>query len=94
MSRFPQLTDALIVDVREPHEFAAGHIPRAINLPLSEMRDRYVELPMDREIWVSCGVGQRAYFATRFLNQHGYPVRNLSGGFATHTAFDNVRSAT
>ena len=87
-------TDALLVDVREPHEFDAGHIPHAINLPLSQMRDRYAELPIDREIWVSCGVGQRAYFATRFLSQHGYRVRNLSGGFATYRAFESMRSAT
>lgn len=85
-------TDAMLVDVREPHEFAAGHIPRAINLPLSQMRDRYAELPSDREIWVSCGVGQRAYFATRFLSQHGYRVRNLSGGFATYQAIEAARS--
>jgi len=83
-------TDALLVDVREPLEFAAGHIPRAINLPLTQMRDRYVELPIGREIWVSCGVGQRAYFATRFLAQHGYQARNLSGGYATYRAFASM----
>ena len=79
-------TDALLVDVREPDEFAAGHIPSAINVPLSQMRQRYVELPKDREIWLSCGVGQRAYYATRFLAQRGYRPRNLSGGYTTYTA--------
>ena len=79
-------TDALIVDVREAAEFAAGHIADAINLPLSEMRQRYVELPKEREIWLCCGVGQRAYYATRFLAQHGYRPRNLSGGYTTYTA--------
>jgi NADPH-dependent 2,4-dienoyl-CoA reductase/sulfur reductase-like enzyme/rhodanese-related sulfurtransferase len=78
--------DALLVDVREPDEFLAGHLPDAINLPLSRMRERYAELPTDREIWLSCGVGQRAYFATRFLAQHGYRVRNLSGGVSTYRA--------
>jgi rhodanese-related sulfurtransferase len=78
--------DALLVDVREPDEFLAGHLPGAINLPLSRMRERYAELPTDREIWLSCGVGQRAYFATRFLAQHGYRVRNLSGGVSTYRA--------
>jgi NADPH-dependent 2,4-dienoyl-CoA reductase/sulfur reductase-like enzyme/rhodanese-related sulfurtransferase len=80
-------TDALLVDVREPAEFADGHIPNAINLPLSQMRDRYAELPTNREIWTYCLVGQRGYFATRFLAQHGYQSRNLSGGYTTYRAF-------
>jgi NADPH-dependent 2,4-dienoyl-CoA reductase/sulfur reductase-like enzyme/rhodanese-related sulfurtransferase len=80
-------TDALLLDVREPDEFAAGHIPHAINLPLSQMRDRYAELPANLDIWTYCGVGQRAYFATRFLEQHGYRSRNLSGGYTTYQAF-------
>jgi len=79
--------DALVVDVREPDEFAAGSVPGAINLPLTRLRERYAELPTDREIWLTCGVGQRAYYATRFLAQHGYRVRNLTGGFATYRAF-------
>jgi len=87
-------TEALIVDVREPGEFAAGHIPASLNLPLSQMRQRYAELPKDREIWLSCGVGQRAYYATRFLAQHGYRARNLSGGYATYTALLAARVAS
>jgi rhodanese-related sulfurtransferase len=83
-------TDALLLDVREPDEFAGGHIPNATNLPLSQMRDRYAELPTNREIWTYCGVGQRAYFATRFLALHGYRSQNLSGGYATYKAFTAV----
>ncbi len=81
-------TDALLVDVREPDEFAGGHIPNAINLPLSHLRDRYAALPANRDIWTCCGVGQRAYFASRFLAQHGYRSRNLSGGYTTYRAFN------
>jgi NADPH-dependent 2,4-dienoyl-CoA reductase/sulfur reductase-like enzyme/rhodanese-related sulfurtransferase len=80
-------TDALLLDVREPDEFASGHIPGAINLPLSQMRARYAELPVNRDIWICCGVGQRAYFATRFLAQHGYRSWNLSGGYTTYQTF-------
>lgn len=80
-------TDALLIDVREPGEFAGGHIPNAINFPLSQMRERYAELPTNREIWAYCLVGQRGYFATRFLAQHGYRSRNLSGGYTTYRAF-------
>jgi NADPH-dependent 2,4-dienoyl-CoA reductase/sulfur reductase-like enzyme/rhodanese-related sulfurtransferase len=77
-------TVALLLDVREPQEFDRGHIPNAVNLPLSQMRHRYVELPKDRDIWTCCGVGQRSYYATRFLAQHGYHTRNLSGGYTTY----------
>ncbi len=76
--------DALLLDVREPSEFAAGAIPGAVNVPLSELRSRFGELPRDRAIDVCCGVGQRGYFAVRFLRQHGFDARNLSGGFATY----------
>jgi rhodanese-related sulfurtransferase len=86
-------TDALLLDVREPDEFAGGHIPKAINLPLSQMRDRYRELPTNRDVWTYCGVGQRGYFATRFLVQHGYRSQNLSGGYATYLAFNRVGRA-
>ncbi|HTM07701.1 MAG TPA: FAD-dependent oxidoreductase [Verrucomicrobiae bacterium] len=79
-------TDALLVDVREPDEFGRGHIPKAINLPLSQLRSRCAELPKGRDIWVYCAVGQRAYFAARFLSQRGYRPRNLSGGYTTYTA--------
>ena len=50
------------------------------------LRLTYEELPKDRDIWICCGVGQRAYYATRFLAQHGYRARNLSGGYATYLA--------
>jgi rhodanese-related sulfurtransferase len=75
-----------VVDVREPDEYAAGHIPGAVNLPLSQLRERYRELAGDRPLALYCGVGQRAYYATRFLLQHGYRAANLSGGYTTYRA--------
>ena len=76
----------ILVDVREPDEYAAGHIPGARNLPLSELRRRHGELPRDHPLTLYCGVGQRAYYATRFLLQLGYRAANLSGGYATWQA--------
>jgi NADPH-dependent 2,4-dienoyl-CoA reductase/sulfur reductase-like enzyme/rhodanese-related sulfurtransferase len=73
-----------LVDVRETSEFAEGHVPGATNIPLSELRGRLDELPADREIWLYCGVGQRAYYATRALLQSGHRVRNLSGGIESY----------
>jgi rhodanese-related sulfurtransferase len=52
---------ALLVDVRDADEFEIGHVPGAINLPLNQIRHRLDELPRDREVWLYCGVGQRAY---------------------------------
>lgn len=79
-------SEALLLDVREPDEFEAGHIPGATNLPLSVLRRRYAELPKNRELWIYCGVGQRGYYALRFLGRHGYRCRNLSGGYTTWKA--------
>lgn len=75
---------AVLLDVREPSEFRGGCIDGAVNIPLGRLRERMGELPRDREIWVNCAIGQRAYYACRILSQHGFQVRNLSGGFNTY----------
>ncbi len=80
-------TDALLVDVRTPEEVARDFIEGAINIPLDELRERYGELPKDREIWVHCAVGERSYLATRFLLQKGYKVRDLPGGIVTYWSY-------
>ncbi len=77
-------TSALILDVRESVEVAVGRVPGALNIPLSQLRVRAEELPRDREIWIYCGAGQRSYYASRFLAQKGFRVRNLPGGFKTY----------
>ena len=74
----------LLVDVRDAEEFDTEHVPGAINLPLNQIRRRLHELPRDREVWLYCGVGQRAYYATRVLMQNGFRVKNLAGGFRTY----------
>lgn len=80
-----QLNDAghQLVDVRSPDEFNAGHIEGATNIPIEEMRNRIQELNSDKEVWLVCGVGQRAYYALRLLLQSGYKAKILSGGMRT-----------
>ena len=78
-------TPAVLLDVREPDEFARGHLEGAVNLPLSQLRKRIDEVPRGRPLWVYCAAGQRAYYAQRLLMQQGWDVRNLSGGFTTYT---------
>jgi NADPH-dependent 2,4-dienoyl-CoA reductase/sulfur reductase-like enzyme/rhodanese-related sulfurtransferase len=78
-----ETSDMLLLDVREPLEYTAGHLNGAVNIPLSELRNRLAELPRDREICTYCLVGQRSYYAARTLMQHGFRVKGLSGGFKT-----------
>ena len=72
---------ALIVDVREPDEFAAERAEGVALLPLSQFRDRYAELPKDRPLLIVCQSGSRSASATMFLRQNGWTdVRNVTGG--------------
>jgi len=75
-------TKALIIDVREREEYAAGHILTAKNIPMSEFRQRLNELPKDKPFYVHCRSGQRSYNVVRALGQLGYTnAINVSGGF-------------
>jgi NADPH-dependent 2,4-dienoyl-CoA reductase/sulfur reductase-like enzyme/rhodanese-related sulfurtransferase len=76
-----------LLDVRTPTEFAAGHIPNAVNIPVDELRSRLSELPRDRQITAYCQVGQRGYLATRILLQAGFKAANVGGGYKTYRLF-------
>jgi NADPH-dependent 2,4-dienoyl-CoA reductase/sulfur reductase-like enzyme/rhodanese-related sulfurtransferase len=73
-----------IIDVRNPEEIGAiGAIEQSINIPLPQLRDRLGELDKDKNLVVYCAVGLRGYVAARLLQQHGFKVKNLSGGYKT-----------
>lgn len=74
------LSDALLLDVREPDEWEAGHVPDAHHLPLGQLGERYTELPPDRSIVAVCRSGGRSGQATAALRGAGYDVVNLGGG--------------
>ncbi len=71
----------LLVDVRTFQEHAGGTIPGALCAPVDELRERLDDLPRSKELLVFCQAGLRGYVAARLLAQHGYQVRNLSGGY-------------
>jgi rhodanese-related sulfurtransferase len=83
----PESERPLLLDVRTAEEFAAGHIPGAVNMPLDELRERLRELPAGREVVAYCQVGQRGYLATRVLLQAGIRAANLAGGYTTYRLF-------
>jgi len=73
----------LIIDVRPPDQYAEMHVPGAINIPQSELPNRKLELPEDRDapIVMVCGIGKFSKETTLFLKSLGYRnVRNLKGG--------------
>ncbi|HHU93236.1 MAG TPA: FAD-dependent oxidoreductase, partial [Halanaerobiaceae bacterium] len=74
--------DAFILDVREKGEYRTGHIKNAINIPLSELRDRLDEIPRDQPVYVHCRSAQRSYFAVMALQELGFEnVYNIAGSY-------------
>jgi glyoxylase-like metal-dependent hydrolase (beta-lactamase superfamily II)/rhodanese-related sulfurtransferase len=72
---------AVVVDVREPSEYASGHVPGAVSIPQADLALRLGELPRDRELLVVCAGGTRSLRAAGFLKQVGFEtVTNLVGG--------------
>ncbi len=75
------LSGATALDVREPDEYAVGHIPDAVHVPLGQLAGRMYEVPRDRPIVAYCGHGERAATAVSLLERSGRTVLlNLDGG--------------
>jgi NADPH-dependent 2,4-dienoyl-CoA reductase/sulfur reductase-like enzyme/rhodanese-related sulfurtransferase len=94
LSHWDSVDGGFLLDVREPFELAVEHVPEAVNIPLGELRSRLDELPRDREIFVVCRSGQRAYTATRCLLQNGLDASVVSGGMLSHALLDGVTDET
>ncbi|MBZ0299906.1 MAG: rhodanese-like domain-containing protein [Anaerolineae bacterium] len=76
-NRFPHL----LLDVRESWEYALGHMPDAVNIPLNDLPDHLEELPRDQPIVVVCEHGIRSVYGAQYLAQVGFEgIYNLLGG--------------
>ena len=75
--------EAMVIDVRPPAEFDAGHIEGAVNIPLESLPERLSKLPHDQEIVAYCRgpYCMLAFEAVEQLRQHGYRARRLEDGF-------------
>lgn len=80
--------DTILLDVRTVSEFEKGHIEGALNIPVDSLRERIGELDKDIEIIEYCQVGLRGYIAARILNQNGFKVKNMTGGFKSASTLD------
>ena len=71
---------AYILDVREKREYEGSHLKTAVNIPLSQMRERYEEIPKDRPVYIYCLSSARAYTAISNLQQRGFDNLKLCDG--------------
>lgn len=70
----------VLLDVREDDEWAAGHAPNAVHIPMSELTGRLGELPQDADVFVVCRSGGRSARVTAYLNANGWDAVNVGGG--------------
>lgn len=86
---------AVIIDVREENEFAAGAVKGAKNIPLSQFRERMHEIPKDVPVYVHCRSAQRSYNAVMALENSGYDnVYNVSGSFLGICLYEYYKDQT
>ena len=70
-----------LLDVREPDEYAAGHIPGITLIPMGDVASRLSEIPTDKEVIVTCRTGNRSGQVADLLREQGFTnVHNMSGG--------------
>ncbi|HSK94308.1 MAG TPA: rhodanese-like domain-containing protein [Candidatus Angelobacter sp.] len=73
--------DAILVDVREPHEWRAGHVAEARHIPLQQLPEQLASLPRETPVYLICRSGNRSGHAAAYLKQAGFerPI-NVKGG--------------
>ena len=74
--------DRVVVDVREPGDYAGGHASGALNIPLGELGVRVAEVPGEGSVYLICQSGRRSAEAASILEQHGRSAVNVEGGTA------------
>lgn len=75
-------SDHVLIDVREVDEFTSGHLPGAVNIPLSQFQARFTEIPTGKTVLLVCQTGGRSMMAAEFLEHTGQytDMVNLDGG--------------
>lgn len=71
---------ALLIDVREPFEYASGHVPGAVPIAMHLVPLRVGDIPLDREVFIICATGNRSWQVCHYLSENGISATNVSGG--------------
>ncbi|HPB72634.1 MAG TPA: rhodanese-like domain-containing protein [Phycicoccus sp.] len=69
-----------VIDVREPMEYRAGHVPGAVLMPLRSVPEKLAEVPTGQPVYVICASGNRSLQATDFLRSKGIEAYSVAGG--------------
>lgn len=78
--------EAVVLDVREDDEWAAGHAPGALHVPLWQLPGRLAEVPQGSTVYVVCRLGPRSEQATALLCSRGVDAVNVDGGMRAWSA--------
>lgn len=73
--------DLVLIDVREPYEWEAGHVPDSAHIEMSAIGERLDDMPADRPLAFICRSGARSTMVARTLRARGYDAYNVDGGF-------------
>ena len=80
LARLLSAGDVTLIDVRETSEYADGHVPGAVNIPMSVLPVRVGEIPADREVHLICRSGARSAQVAAWLEPQGFSPINVDGG--------------
>jgi len=76
---------ALLVDIRDPDEYASGHVPGAVLIPMSQLANRVDEIDKTLPVFVICASGNRSSAMTDLLRASGFDAVSVAGGTAAWT---------
>jgi rhodanese-related sulfurtransferase len=74
------LGDGVVIDVREPFEWEAGHAAGAVHIPLGDLAARIDDVPREAPVYVICAAGGRSLQGAALLEHHGIEAVNVTGG--------------
>lgn len=92
VNKLPRDGSVTLLDTRTATEVARGKIDGFMHIPLDSLRERLIEIPKDKPIYIHCHSGLRSYIACRILSGYGYECYNLAGGWQLYESVVNEKT--